>query len=88
MLLYELDHARVNLLPHLARHHGFERRARQFDRQITRTDVSRIDDRAESVGAGSIRADKEPSDAIDRALRRAETNALDSLPGKGVEPCQ
>src|SRR5581483_6582635 len=53
MLLDELGETRVYLRPGVARHHGFERRRRQLDRQIALAGIAEIDDFAiERLGRG------------------------------------
>ena len=51
----------IDLLPHLVRHHRFERRRRHLDREIARAAMADVDDRA--VGRVAVRgADQEARD--------------------------
>ena len=42
----QVGEARVDLQPHLVRHHRFERRRRHLERQVARSHVAGVDDRA------------------------------------------
>ena len=67
----------IDLLPHLGRHHGFERSVRNLEREIARAAVAGIDDGA--VGAGAAvrsRSDQKTRDLLDRLLRGGEADAL------------
>ena len=61
----------VDALPDLVRHHRFEW-CRRFERQIARTGMAGVDDRAGVVG----HAEQEAGDQLDRLLRRRQPDAL------------
>ncbi len=73
----------VNLLPDLARHHRFQRRRRQFEREVALSAVAGVDDRAIPVGRG---ADQEAGDRLDRPLRCRQADALQPPAAQRVEP--
>ncbi|HEX7284073.1 MAG TPA: hypothetical protein VF239_18595, partial [Vicinamibacterales bacterium] len=61
------------------RHHRFERRTRQLDREIEIATMTFIDHRAIGhVGADVRRANEESSDCCNRTLRGREADALRS----------
>ena len=53
VLAHELGEPVVDLLPDLARHHGFERRRRQLDREIALAHMAGVDDRAVGPARGA-----------------------------------
>ena len=89
VVLDELGQARVNVLPHLVRHHRLERRSRNFQTQIAPTLVPRVDDRdlcrrrAIRCGAG-----EKMGDGFDRILRSREADALQAVAAQGCEPLE
>ena len=75
----ELREAIVVLLPHLVRHDGVERRARNLDGQINLAAMSFIDDRAwRAVKARPTLpiADEIARDLFDRLLRRRQSYSV------------
>ena len=77
MRLDQVGETSIDLLPHLGRHHGFERSVRNLEREVARAAVAGIDDGA--VGAGAAvrsRTDQKTRDLLDRLLRRGEADAL------------
>jgi len=72
----ELGEAVIDLLPDLARHHGFERRGRHFEGEVAVAAVAGVDDAAAGLGAF---ADEKPRDGLDRLLRRRETDAQQAV---------
>ena len=72
----ELRQAVIDELPHLGRHHAFERRGRNLDREIAFARVAGVDDGAFGGGiAARIGADEEARDLFDRLLRGGESDA-------------
>ncbi len=63
----------VELLPDVGRHHGFERRVRDLEREVARAAVAGVDDRA-LVARATVRAgaDQEARHLLDRLLGRRE----------------
>ena len=89
VVLDEFGQARVNVLPHLVRHHRLERRSRNFDAQVAPTLMSRVDDRnLRSRRAIRRGADKKMGDRFDRILRRREPDALQAVAAQSREPLQ
>ena len=83
-----LRELRVDLLPDFGRHHRFQRRRRDFDREITRTDVTRIDDGAILCHVRIRCSDQKARDLFHRLLRRGESHARRRLRGQRGEPFQ
>ena len=76
--LDQIRQSLVNLRPDLVRHHGFQRRARQLDRQVHFPGMPRVNDGATRIAyfikpAG---ADQESCDFCNRLLGRGQTDAL------------
>ena len=73
MLADQLGQAVIDRRPRFARHHGFERRWRQFQGQIAIPHVTTVDDGA--FAQSGLRADHEARDLFDRSLRRGQPHA-------------
>ena len=77
MRLDQLRQASIDLLPDFGRHHRFERRVRNFEREVARAAVAGVDDRAigarRAVRAG---ADQKARHRFDRLLGGGEADAL------------
>ena len=86
--LDQLDQALVDLLPDLARHHRFERRAGHLDGEIDSPLVAAVDDRASCARRRPAAPDEEPRHLLDRLLRRGEPDALQPPPADVVEPLE
>ena len=82
----------VHLLPHLARHHRLERRARQFQREITLACVAAVNyytvnfllplsplGRGMGRGEEGAAADQKSRDLLDRLLRGRQTDARERM---------
>ena len=77
MRLDQVRETLIDLLPHLGRHHGFERSVRNLEREIARAAVAGIDDGAVGTGAAvRSRSDQKTRDLLDRLLRGGEADAL------------
>ena len=74
----ELGQAIVDLLPHLRRHHRFERSGRHFEREIARAPMAGVDDGARRLAAVRAGADQEARHRFDRLLGGREADALQS----------
>jgi hypothetical protein len=77
----EGDQAVVDLLPHLVRHHGFQRRARHFHREVHLALVPAVHDRA-------IACREEARNFLDRLLRGGKADALELASADVVETFQ
>ena len=78
MRLDQMHEAIVDFFPDLMRHHGFERRTRNFDREVHRALVALVDDDAGTIG-------QKPRDLLDRLLRRRKSDALQLAPAHMIE---
>ena len=89
MRLDELREALVDLLPHFRRHHRFERRGRDFQRQVARPVVADVDDRHLGGGA-AVRAgaDQQTRDRLDRILGRRQADAQQPVAGERRQALQ
>ena len=67
----KLGDAIVNFFPHFVRHHGFERRAGNFNRQIEAACVARVDDVAtrRTIIVKVCGANQKAGDFLNRFLR-------------------
>src|SRR2546425_37675 len=74
VLADELHQPLVDLVPHLGRHHRFERRRGDLDREIERARMPRIDDAG--IGCRVSGAGEERRDVFDGLLRCRESDAL------------
>ncbi len=81
MRLDQLHEAVVDLLPHLVRHHRFERRARHLDGEVHPALVARS-----TMAQGSLR--QESRDLLDRLLRRRQSDALQLASAHVIEPLE
>jgi hypothetical protein len=88
--LDQLRQSIVDLAPGLARHHGFEWRREHLHREVGRSLVALVDDRAVGRLAGRTAAapDQEASDILDRPLGRRQADALEPAAGHVVEPLE
>jgi hypothetical protein len=79
---HQLGHARVHLRPLLARHHGFQRRGRQLERQVALLGVADVDDGAvgRAVRVQRAGADQEARHLVDGLLRGREADAYRPRP--------
>ena len=84
MRAHQLGEPVIYLVPHLGRHHGFERCTRQFERQIARAGMTAIDDRAGCVVRRC--ADQKLRDLLDRFLCGRQANARERM--RCSERCQ
>jgi hypothetical protein len=73
MLVRQRREARVDLLPDLARHDGFERRRRKLEGEIAIAHVSDVDDRTPL--RGGLRPGEVARNLLDRLLRRRKADA-------------
>ena len=87
--LDQLGDAVVDLLPDLARHHRFERRGRQFEREIARPTMAGVDDRA-FRRRPALRRRRRPESGrpLDRLLRRRQADALQPPAAQRIEPLE
>ena len=69
MSVDQLRQPAINFLPDLVRHHGFQRRAGQLDRQIQLPPVTAVDDRALRSAVRLGRSGEKPRHLLDRLLR-------------------
>jgi len=79
MRLDQPGQAIVDLLPDLARHHGFERRGGKVEGEVARPAVAGVDDRALVARGGP---DEEASDGLDRFLGGRQANPVQAIATK------
>ena len=80
----ERRQAVVVFLPHLVRHHGVERGARQLDAEVHVPPVADVDDGA----AGGVAGGEEPGDLFDGRLGCRQPNPLQRTLGHRREPLE
>ena len=66
----------IDLLPHFARHHCFQRRVRNLDAEVARALMAGVDDPCFSV---FVRAHQKMGDRVDRRLGGREADAQQSV---------
>jgi hypothetical protein len=81
MLFDEVDEPLINFRPRLVRHHSFQRRTRQFNGDIHRAQMARINDLAprRSAFVQPFASDQEPGNFFNRFLRRRKADPLNWL---------
>ncbi len=89
VLAHQRREAVVDLQPDLARHHCFQRRRRQLDREVALSHVAGVDDRAIGPAGGiAALADEETRDLVDRFLRRRQADARELTSRQRLQPFQ
>ena len=85
----ELGEPLIDLFPDLRRHHGFERRAWNFEREIAPAAVADVDDLARGgIRAAGPAADQETRDGLDRFLGRRKPHAKQSIAAQRGQPLE
>ena len=90
VLAHQLREPVVDLRPHLARHHRFERGGGDLQLQVALAHVPGVDDGAVGtpVGQQVTRADEEARHVLDRLLRRRQPHACELASGERLEPLE
>ena len=83
--LDQLGEPVVQLVPDLVRHHRFERRARQFQREVALAHVAGVDDL--DVGRRDVPTRKRAI-VLERLHRRGESDAHGRLAAERIEPLE
>ena len=82
--LDQLGEPVVQLVPDLVRHHRFERRARQLQREVALAHVAGVDD----LDVGVAVADQEARHRLERLHRRGESDAHGRLAAERIQPLE
>ncbi|MBV6412664.1 MAG: hypothetical protein OMOMHJEC_00447 [Xanthomonadales bacterium] len=87
---HQIRQARVDLGPDLVRHHRRQRRARQFQREVARTRLADVDDRAVGRAVGGDRrvADQKTRGLGQRALGRRQADPRQAPAAQRIQPFQ